>query len=413
MKILVITAVYPPLGYNGHDDRCRQTVNAMVRRGHQLQVLTSDHRLPPMGVQGEKGVFRECRRFFAERAGDGVMGVSYASIHLHERHNVESLDYRIRRFKPEVVYVWNMHSLSKTLLFYLQRNNIRVVYDLHADWIMPDQFYTDPWYSWWKVNPSIRSKIYRIMSLVVGSAGRVLGRLPVDEPHNLMIENSYVVSSSFKETLVNGGLVAAKDLPVIYPALDINKLSMKRDYPQSNHFVWAGRLTEGKAPDLAVEAIGLLKKRGVDVKLDLFGVGHPSERKAMRERIESAGLNDQITMRGIRPGEMAKHYANYDALLFTSRSAEPFAMTVLEAMLSRLPCIVSKFGGNQEILEDGVNALLYESNNVEALVEAIKRFMDLSDHGRALATHNIEELQERHTLDKFCENIESHLSPAI
>lgn len=410
VKILFLTAVYPPLGYSGHDERCRQTLSAMARRGHHLQVLTSDQRLPPMGVEGEKGVFREMR-LLAAGVENSIIGESYAATYSHERFNAESLDYRIRRFQPDVVYVWNMRSLSKTLLFRLQRKNIRVVYDLHADWIMPEQFYADPWYRWWKVNPSVRSKIYRLMSRVVGRASRVMGMLPIDEPYKLKIENSYVVSNSLKEALVDSGLDAAKDLPVIYPAIDINKLTQKVDYPQRNHFAWAGRLKGSKAPDLAVEAVGLLKERGVDVKLDLFGMGQPSERKAMRERINSAGLADRIAMQGIRPGEMAQHYANYDALLFTSRSVEPFSMTVLEAMLSGLPCIVSKVGGNQEILEDGVDALLYEPDDVEALIDAIKRFMDLSDNGQSLATHDIEELQQRHDVGKFCEKVEAHLSP--
>lgn len=411
MRILILTALYPPLGYSGHDDRCRQTVRALARRGHHMQVLTSDHRLPPMGVEGDKGVFRELR-LTPEGAENTVLWHSYAATYWHERFNAESLDYRIRRFKPEVVYVWNMRGVSKTLLFRMHRKNVRVVYDLHTDWMMPEQFHTDPWYRWWKLNPSFRSKLYRLLSRMVGRASRVMGMLPIDEPKYLNIKNAYAVSNWLKEELNDVDMPAADDLPVIYPAVDVNKLLIKEDYEPRKHFAWAGRLSYIKAPHLAVDAVGLLKERGVDIKLDLFGMGQPSERKAMREYIVLAGLSDRIAMQGIRPGEMSQHYHNYDALLFTSRTAEPFSMTVLEAMLSGLPCLVSKVGGNQEILEDGVDALLFEPDSAEALADAIIRFNNLSDCGRSLAMHNIEELQERHSVDNFCQSIEALLSPS-
>jgi glycosyltransferase involved in cell wall biosynthesis len=364
-----------------------------------------------MGVEGDKGVFRELR-LTPEGAENTVLGHSYAATYSHERFNAGCLDYRIRRFKPDVVYAWNMRGVSKTLLFRMHRKDIRVVYDLHSDWMLPEQFHTDPWYRWWKVNPSFRSKLYRFMGRMVGRAGRVIGMLPIDDPKYLNIENSYVVSNWLKEELKEAGMPSAEELPVFYPTININKLLMKKDYEQRNRFAWAGLLNDSKAPDIAVDAIGLLKERGVDVELDLFGMGQPSERKAMRERIQLAGLSDRITMQGIRPGEMSQHYKNYDALLYTNRHAEPFSMTVLEAMLSGLPCLVSKVGGNREILEDGVNAFLVEPNDAEALADSIVRFIDLEDHGRSLAMHDIESLQETHSIDNFCQSIEAILSPS-
>jgi len=411
MRILILTALYPPLGYSGHDERCRQTVRALARRGHQVQVLTSDHRLPPMGVEGDKGVFRELRLFDGSTE-NSVLGQSYAATYSHERYNAESLDYRIKRFKPDVVYVWNMRGVSKTLLFRMQRRGVRVVYDLHSDWIFPDKFFSDPWYRWWKANPSLRSKLYRFVSRIVGRAGRVMGMLPIDDPQHLEIKNGYVVSECLKGELEKLEIPSAEKLPVLYPAIDTSKLRRKRNYEHRKHFVWAGSLKEGRAPDLAVGAIGLLKERGVDVQLDLFGMGQPSERKAMRERIFQAGLDDRIHMKGIRPGEMTQHYADYDALLYTSRDAEPFSITVIEAMLSGLPCIVSRVGGNQEILEDGVDSILFEPDDLEALVGSITRFVNLGDAGQSLAAQCIERLQDRHCVNSFCESLEAILAPS-
>lgn len=177
--------------------------------------------------------------------------------------------------------------------------------------------------------------------------------------------------------------------------------------------MWAGRLNETKGVDVAIDTVALLKARGIDISLDLFGMGRPSERKAKRERIIAAGLSNQITMHGIRPGEMVEHYTNYDALLYTNQKGEPFSMTVLEAMYSKLPCIVANIGGNQELLEDGETALVFEAGSSEALADKIVSFSQREDAGRALAESLIERLQDKHTTATFCEKIEPILTSGV
>jgi len=362
-----------------------------------------------MGVAGEKGVFRELR-LYPKPLEDSLLGNSYGATYAHERYNAESLEYRLRRFKPDAIYVWNMRGLSKSLLFRLQDRDKRVVYDLHSDWLLPEVFNQDPWYRWWFDNRSVRSKAYRLLIRSIGRARRVLGMLPIGEAKNLRLDHSYVVSEWLRDHLTEAGISRVEKLPVIYPVVDTRKLSPKTSFQKRSHFAWAGRLNEAKGADIAVDAVGILKERGIQVSLDLFGMGEPSERKAKRERIEAAGLIDQVTMRGIRPGELAEHYHHYDALLYTSRQAEPFSMTVLEAMHSKLPCLVANVGGNQEILEHGRDALLFEADSADALADTIADFLQMDDCGQALAENFIQKLHVADSVDTFCQQIEPHFT---
>jgi len=364
-----------------------------------------------MGFAGEKGVFRELR-LYPESLEDSLLGNSYGATYAHERYNAESLEYRFRRFKPDAVYVWNMNGLSKSLLFRLQNKGRRVVYDLHSDWLLPESFNRDPWYRWWFDNSSVRSKLYRILIRSIGRARRVMGMLPIGPAKNLRLAGSYVVSEWLRQHLSDAGLPQVDKLPVIYPALDTSKITPKISYQKRSHFVWAGRLNKAKGSDIAVDAVGILKERGIQVSLDLYGMGEPSARKAKRERIEDAGLIEQIKMRGIRRGELAQFYQKYDALLYTNSQGEPFSMTVLEAMQSQLPCLVANLGGNQEILEHGKNALLFGAGSAQALADAMVSFLQRDDGGRALAGHSIQQLQVVHSVDTFCQQIEPLLASA-
>lgn len=387
-------------------------MRALTQSGHYIQLLTSDYRLPPMGMKGENGFYRELRLYPTSATADSPLGQSFSATYAHERYNAATLGERIKRFSPDVVYVWNMHGLSKSMLFQLQAWGVPVVYDLHSDWLLAENFNQDPWYRWWFNNPSLRSKLYQGGNRFLGRARRILRALPIKKSTELNLQGSYLVSEWLKETLLKAGIEKVADLPVVYPGMDLEKIVPKDDFKLKKHFLWAGRLKESKGADLAVEAIGLLKERGIDVKLDLFGMGGPSERKVKRRRIEALGLIDQIRMRGIRPGEMAKYYSKYDAILYTNRSGEPFSMTVLEAMLSRLPLIAAKIGGHAELLSDRRNAILFEPGSAEALADAMIHFMDLPDFGQNMVTHDLEHLQKRRSSAEVCSEIEPYLAGA-
>jgi len=412
MKILILTALYPPLGANGQDDRCRQVVDALSKRGHQLQVLTSNHRVRSMGFPGQKGVYRHLQLHDSEGI-ECRLGVSYAATYEQELIQARMLYNRLDHFQPDVVYVWNMQGVSKSLLFNLQNQDTPIAYDLHSNWLSPHLFELDPWFTWWQRNQSLRSKCYQFYLKLSGLARRRLRYFPVGTVTDLDISNGYVCSESLRADLVAAGVAQAATLPVIYPALNTEALLSKISYHPARKFMWAGRLNASKAPGIALRAVEILKGRGIYVSLDFYGMGMPSERKAMRNLIDRAGLSDSVRMLMIRPGELVSKYPEYDALLFTSCCNDPFPITPLEAMLSGLPSILARDGGIEEIAKDGEIALLYDAGDAEALADAMVRMMNIEDGGSAMAKKCMERLQVQHSLDTFVPQIEAFLSASI
>ncbi len=412
MKILILTALYPPLDASGHDDRCRQVVDALSARGHKLQVLTSDYRLPPMGVPGEKGVYRHMQLHDAE-AIESAIDAPFRGKYEHELAQARALVHRIDRFQPDVVYVWNMNGVSKSLLFALQEQGAPLVCDLHNAWSDPGEFDRDPWFQWWQHGRGLGTKCYQFYLKLIGAARRHLRNFPMGEVNDLDLSNSYVASECLREYLAQAGVEQVAELPVLHPVVDTNHLMFKCNYEPVRKFVWAGRLNAGKAPGVALRAVSVLKARGVRVSLDFYGMGEPSARKAMRHLINAAGLSGSVRMIGIRPGELVSKYADYDAYLFTSHCNDPFPITPLEAMLSGLPAILSRDGGIQEIVEDGETAFLYEAGDAEALADAMQRMMALEDGGSAMAKKCMERLQAQHSVDTVVPRIEALLSAAV
>lgn len=372
-----------------------------------MQVLTSKHRMPPMGVDGETGVYRELMRNDAANEED-ELGTSYRVTYDWEDANARVLAKRMKRFKPDVVYVWNQQALSKSLLFGLQAQGVPLFYDLHSNWLNEYTFESDPWFRWWKRNKSKRSRLYRVFLGLIGSSRRLL----IGHPAELDLSYASVCSASLRDELVASGIAHAASLPVVPPALDTSRMVMKSQFQPARRFIWAGRLTVGKAPALALDAVRILKERGIDVSLDYYGVGEPLERKAIRDLIDHAGLGDRVRMQGIRPGELLAHYHKYDALLFTSCCNDPFPITPLEALLSGLPSILAKDGGIVEVVEDGETALLFESGDSYSLADAMVRMMRLPDGGEAMSRKCLEQLKARHSIDVVIEHVEALLTAA-
>ena len=73
-----------------------------------------------------------------------------------------------------------------------------------------------------------------------------------------------------------------------------------------------------------------------------------------------------------------------DASLLSS-SWENFPHTVVEALAVGTPVIATRTGGVAEVLEDGVNGLVVEPGDVDALTAAIERFFADAGARRAAA----------------------------
>ncbi|MGJ8653156.1 MAG: glycosyltransferase family 4 protein [Opitutaceae bacterium] len=395
---------------SGHDTRCQQVAEAISLRGNSLQVLTSNHRVPPGGIASDRGVFRELA-LSADFSEDGLRALSYHDVRTLEMKNAATLDYRINRFKPDVVLVWNCKLLSRSLLKRMEDHGVAVVYDLHNEWALRSVYESDPWQWWWHKKNTLGAKLHKLLLTVTGARRRVTRKLPICSANELDFSNSWVCSRALQQTLQSDGLSGIEDRPVIYPAVTLPSKTVKTSFQHRNRFMWAGRLSEGKGPDIALDAMSTLKDLGVQCHLDVFGMGEPIQRKTIRERINQMGLADYVTIVAIRPGEITKHYANYDAYISSSRCDDPFSITTLEAMQSGLPCILSQDGGAPEIVEDGETAFIYERDNHEALMYAIQRFMALKDAGEALAAKCMRVLEERYSMDKYIDQVESMFPP--
>ncbi len=105
---------------------------------------------------------------------------------------------------------------------------------------------------------------------------------------------------------------------------------------------------------------------GVSLSLELVGSGPDIEKFC--ELANELGIGDKVIFSGYVPNDriMEKH-RGFDIEVYPTRVEETFGVSVVEAMSCGVPCIVSKTGGLQDVVEDGVSGFHVPVGDVDAI----------------------------------------------
>jgi glycosyltransferase involved in cell wall biosynthesis len=149
--------------------------------------------------------------------------------------------------------------------------------------------------------------------------------------------------------------------------------------------LFLARLQKAKGIYELIEAVGLLKKKGYNIKLIIAGSG--LEESAIRREYKY----DWIKMIGYVEGkEKARAYQCADIYVLPSYT-EGMPNSVLEAMAFGLPVVCSNVGSLPEIIVEGVNGSIIESIDSEAIATAIERLYMDQDLRKSITENNIKE----------------------
>ncbi len=150
----------------------------------------------------------------------------------------------------------------------------------------------------------------------------------------------------------------------------VNAVAVKRslDLPAMSMVVLAvGRLEPQKGHADLLAAAFQLRKAHPDLRLLIAGEG--PERQRLEELIRSHELQGRVRLLG-QVANVPELMRAADLFTFPSHfEGTPFAM--LEAMAHGVPVIAARFGGVNEVIEDGESGLLVAADNPDALADRI------------------------------------------
>lgn len=137
--------------------------------------------------------------------------------------------------------------------------------------------------------------------------------------------------------------------------------------------VCVAELSYRKHQDMLIEVAYIAKKRIKGIKLLLVGKGEYMERYIDYSR--SKDLKDSVVFAGYRR-DIPEIMAVCDIAVSSSRH-EGLPVNIMEAMASGLPLIVTDCRGNRDLVDNGNNGFIVDSDDVEGFVERLETlYMD-------------------------------------
>lgn len=190
-------------------------------------------------------------------------------------------------------------------------------------------------------------------------------------------------------TIENGIVtdIIAQRLPEIFPHTPVR-------------IVQVGRLVfEKKGQDILIDALALLRGRGVDATVTFIGDGVDMD--ALKERAAKAGVADRTVFEGLRTREQIyAHLKDFDIMCHPSRF-EGFGLTVAEGLVAGLPLVVPEKGGPWEVAGEGRYCVSFESGSPEGCADAIEKVINDYPAALGIAAQGRDYVLERFTIRRM------------
>lgn len=404
MRILIISNYYPPLEIGGWGQLTRDVARRLQERGHQVHVLTGNHRAGEI-VSPEPMV---TRALHLESLDLAHYRPRYTlQYRRRERQNRQLLENVTAVFTPDIIFINGMWNLSKSIA--LQAEKLRpgrVVYYIASDWPTDTDAHTAFWQSP-PANPRLR-----LPKRWLGRIARSLF-LPVPNKDRLAFPHVLCVSAFMQTYMVEKVGVPPAQTRVVHNGIDVTKFTPKRGNGEQRplRLLYAGGFWEIKGVDTAVKAIAILVNRQnqTDIHLTLIGSGHPDYTRQLRALIQKHRLAQFVTFGDRVPRrQMPDLLRQFDVLLFPSTGPEALARITQEAMAAGLIVIGTTTGGTPEILQDGQNGLTFTAGDAAMLAGKIALLRRDPALGARLARAARQTVEEKFTFERMVDELEAY-----
>ena len=158
----------------------------------------------------------------------------------------------------------------------------------------------------------------------------------------------------------------------IISAISVQQLAQQTitDLPEGFIIISVGRLTYQKGYDIAMDAINLIAKKGLNFKWIILGDG--DEEKILKQKVIDYNLQEKVFFLGIKENHYP-YLKQADIFLHTARF-EGFGIVISEAKILQKPIVLTNFNVAKTHINDGVNGFIAEMN-AEAVAYKLELLM--------------------------------------
>jgi glycosyltransferase involved in cell wall biosynthesis len=152
--------------------------------------------------------------------------------------------------------------------------------------------------------------------------------------------------------------------------------------PRTLELVSVGRLVPAKGHRIFLEAVRILRDRGVSLRVTLIGGG--PDLPALQNYLALHQLEDSVTLAGALSHPQTLAQLRRADMFALASFAEGIPVALMEAMSLGLPCVSTFIAGIPELIRSGVDGILVPPANPIALADALESLVSDPAYRRKL-----------------------------
>lgn len=225
-----------------------------------------------------------------------------------------------------------------------------------------------------------------------------------------------VTPSKYFKELVSGWGVSLDKITHIYNSVDMDKSNYNKEESRlelniakdSIVLISAGRLVPWKGFSELIDAFNILYSENKNIVLYILGDGE--QEIELKSKIKDLDLEGSVIMVGKVDRENMFKYLNAGDIFVLNTSFEGFSFQIVEAMHACLPVATTNIKGNSpELVENGINGLLFEPNNILQMVSTINELI-INPELKKTIIDNAKERSKFFSKENLIENVIKLLS---
>lgn len=246
---------------------------------------------------------------------------------------------------------------------------------------------------------------------IITSHGSCLFHILTDKRYLSLCEDAIRASKAI--TVISGdtrtkllktfGRVFDKKLDIIAGGIDTNLYplqldtsSIDQDYNlQGKRLVlFSGRLISHKGTSYLIRA-------AKDIKAEVFIVGEGPEKQYLIQLIETKNLRNVHLLGYMSQERLRQFYYRADVFVAPSVWDEPLGLTILEAMASKTPVVVTRKGGIPLLVKGGYNGIFVRPRNSKQIAEAVNKLLENEELNKKMGEAARKTVEQKFTWEKI------------
>ncbi|OHA30081.1 MAG: hypothetical protein A3G52_02275 [Candidatus Taylorbacteria bacterium RIFCSPLOWO2_12_FULL_43_20] len=391
MKIIFLQDDFPPQSLGGSGAVAFNLAKAIKQQGHFVYVITAVQNATLEGEYEyeELKILRIYSKYHERWA---------AYLSLYNPETVGKVKEAIRRIKPDVVHVHNIHHyLSYHCLKLAKQSGAKVFLTAHDVMLFNygKMGGTSTRISPWQQMKKYKKRYNPFRNITIKYYLKYVDRI-------------IAVSQSLKDVLNQNYI---RNVEVIHNGIDTNDWQVdasitsafkeKYNLQDKKIVLFAGRLSEAKGGNQAIHAMVEVVREVPNAALLVAGTenAYTGEMKILARTLGIAG--NLIFVGWLSGDELKAMYRNGEVLIAPSICFDAFPTTILEAMACGKPVVTTCFGGAKEMVSDGETGYIVNPFDVTLLAGKITELLVHSDKARTFGEAGLERIKNDFNLEKM------------